>query len=328
MSYNIEKRYVTTNSMTVAQAQGYYGAKYVVTDYFTHWWGDPASRASTPDAIYDYMVRANKSVRHILGYDDKQKKVRIIAMTPEDRVPLTQQGGNIYGDSVEVDPIITIGSDPRSAELYKALGWLMWQREQRWGRALRPRLHKDVWPTACSNIDKARVQSERNKWVNGTYGKDSGMKFKDAGNARRILISEVLGRDRKLAHADKWTEAFTKQLGDRDYAEVAQIFWSSQEGKNFRDHKDKVEAFYQNGSKQLSEANALIVDLRKQVEALKQNPSKEQFEEMARALTEAENKTIELQQQIEEARVKDEEAENAVIGFLKAVWRIVTRKEG
>lgn len=170
MSYEIEKRYVVTNSMTVAAAERFYGKKYIITDYFTHWWDSPQNRAKSPMDIYEYMKANNKSVRHILGYDDRLKKIRIIAMTPEDRVPLTQQSGNIYGDSVEVDPLITT-NDPRAKELYKALGWLMWQREIRWKRTLRPRLHKEVWSTACSNIDKARVQLECNKWKNGDYNK-------------------------------------------------------------------------------------------------------------------------------------------------------------
>lgn len=166
--YTIEKRYINTNSMTKAAAQAYYGKPYVITDYFTHWWGLPAQRAKSPMDIYNYMKANNKSVRHILGWDDALKKVRIIAMTPEDRVPLTQQNANIYGDSVEVDPLITT-SDPRAKELYKALGWLMWQREKRWGRRLRPRLHKEVWATACSNISKTRVQQECDKWRSGGY---------------------------------------------------------------------------------------------------------------------------------------------------------------
>lgn len=166
--YTIEKKYINTNSMTVAAAERYYGKNYRVTDIFWHWWGLPENRASSPDAIYNYMKNANKSVRHIVGWDDAKKKVRIIAMTPENRVPLTQQGGNIYGDSVEVDPLITT-SDPRAYELYKALGWLKVEREKRWGRKLGDKLHKEVWATQCSNIDKARVEREAAKWRAGTY---------------------------------------------------------------------------------------------------------------------------------------------------------------
>lgn len=167
--YTIEKKYNNTNSMTVAQAQAYYGKLRVVTNIFDHWWGWPQNRAKSPDGIYDYMVRANKSVYFILGWDDYQNKIRIIALTPPDRVALTQQNGNIYGMGIEVDPLITT-NDPRAYDLYKALGWLHTHIEGLVKRGeLPPLLHKDVWATACSDIDKARVSRERNKWVSGAY---------------------------------------------------------------------------------------------------------------------------------------------------------------
>lgn len=68
--------------------------------------------------------------------------------------------------------------------------------------------------------------------------KEDDMKFKDSGARRRILISEVLGRDRTQAHADKWTDEQTKIYGEKEYSEVAQIYWSSKEGANSRNTKD------------------------------------------------------------------------------------------
>lgn len=208
--YTIEKRYLNTNSMTVAAAEAYYGKKYVVTDYFTHWWDSPSNRAKSPMDIYNYMKANNKSVRHILGWDDALKRIRIIAMTPEDRVPLTQQNGNIYGDSVEVDPLI-VTSDPRANELYKALGWLMWQRELRWGRRLKPRLHKEVWSTACSDINKTRVQLECDKWRSGAYnGEEDIMNRED---------SIWYWRTVRFKHSP--TEAEKKALTGKDFAKTA-----------------------------------------------------------------------------------------------------------
>lgn len=167
--YKIEKLYTNTNSMTVSEAESYYGKLRIVINIFEHWWGLVYNRAKSPKAIYDYMVKANKSVDYIIGWDDAQGKVRIIAMTPPNRVALTQQGGNPTGKSIEVDPLITT-NDPRAYELYKALGWLHTVVETEVGRGyLPPKLHKEVWPTACSDIDKARVTRERNKWVAGDY---------------------------------------------------------------------------------------------------------------------------------------------------------------
>ena len=166
--YTIERMYVNTNSMTPARAASYYGRPRIITNIFDHWWGLPQNRASSPKNIYDYMKRAGKSVDYILGWENATNKVRIIAMTPPSRVALTQQSGNVYGRSIEVDPLITT-NDPRAYELYKALAWLHIQIEKETGKHLPPKLHKEVWATQCSNIDKARVLRERGKWLAGEY---------------------------------------------------------------------------------------------------------------------------------------------------------------
>lgn len=168
MAYTIENKYVTTNSFTVSQAERYYGRKRTVDEFIYHWWNTVANRAKSPMDIYNYMIRANKSVNFILGWDDAMGKVRIIAMTPLDRVALTTQNANIFSISVEVDPLITT-SDPRAYELYKALGWLHFQMEKHFGKRLRSGIHKQYWQTQCSPIDKARGLREADKWRSGTY---------------------------------------------------------------------------------------------------------------------------------------------------------------
>lgn len=250
--YTIEKKYINTNSMTVATAESYYGRKYVVTDYFTHWWDRPTNRAKSPMDIYNYMVKNNKSVRHILGWDDALKKIRIIAMTPENRVPLTQQNGNIYGDSVEVDPLI-VTSDPRAKELYKALGWLMWQREKRWGRKLRPRLHKEVWATACSDINKARVQQERDKWAGGGYNEVEDEMLTNKSHLK-ALTRQFLGRDPDAA--------LNKYLG-KSYAYTVDKFHKAR--------KDLPTALKTISDQRVDLAgkDAQIVELKKQLEEAK-----------------------------------------------------------
>lgn len=153
--------------------------------------------------------------------------------------------------------------------------------------------------------------------------KEHTMLFKEAGPARRILISEVLGRDRVQAHSDKWTKGFTDQLGNRDYAEVSQIFWSSQEGKNYRAHKDTVEAFYDTGKKQITDANNTIIELRKQIAELGSRPTKAQLDKLNEAVQAAEAKAMEAQAELQKKANADKEADEQASGILRAILRFL-----
>lgn len=166
--YTIENRQAITNSMTPAAAASYYGRPRTVDEFIYHWWNTVANRAKSPENILQYMIANNKSVNYIVGWDDYQNKVRIIHMTPTNRVALTTQSANIFSESVEVDPLITT-SDPRAYELYKAVGWLHLQRENAHGKRLRGGIHFQYWQTQCSPIDKARVLREADKWRFGAY---------------------------------------------------------------------------------------------------------------------------------------------------------------
>lgn len=168
MSYAIENRHAITNSMTPAAAAAYYKRPRTIDELVDHWWGLPQNRAKTPDGLYQYMINAGKSVNFILGWDDYQGRVRILAMTPLDRVAITTQNANIFSISVETDPLITT-TDPRAYELYKALGWLHFAMEQRYGKRLRAGIHFQYWQTQCSPIDKNRVLREAEKWRSGGY---------------------------------------------------------------------------------------------------------------------------------------------------------------
>lgn len=166
--YIIERLHRNTNSMTFAQAANFYGRPRTRDEFMLHWWNWPHLRARSPQIIYDMLVNQNRSCRWILGWDDAQRKVRILELTPPNRVPLTSHSANIFSDPVEIDPLMAT-DDPRAYELYKAVGWLKNEYDKEVGKRTRIGVHKQYFATECNPFVKDRVAREAEKHRTGAY---------------------------------------------------------------------------------------------------------------------------------------------------------------
>jgi hypothetical protein len=125
--------------------------------------------------------------------------------------------------------------------------------------------HSEVVATQCpGTIPIDQIIKRANQILKG----EQDMLFKDAGTKRRILISEVLGRDRAKAHKDEWTDSQTKEYGNMEYSDVASVYWRSKEGSNSRKAKDAWKSAYdaQPGlNAEISTLKASNIDLKKQI---------------------------------------------------------------
>lgn len=139
----------------------------------------------------------------------------------------------------------------------------------------------------------------------------------------RIAHSEAGGWNLHEVHAGKNDKLFVDTYRGRTVRDLLWAQWNN--GVAWRDRRERALAFLDSGTKQLAESNALITSLRQQIEDLKKNPTKEEVDKLLVQLKESETKAMEIQKKFEEQTAKDKATENAVIAWLKAIFRIGTK---
>lgn len=159
-SYNIEIKAASKNGwFTPTEAQAYYG-RYGRDVYIVHWWGNPG-QVGTHDATVNYILgtaaAGNMSVNYVLSNG------KISLLVNPDNVSWGAQGGNPTGINIEHEPTL-------NDEGYKRSGWLKEQLEQRYGKRLAIKGHRDYYATACpGTISLDRIEQETDKWRRKEY---------------------------------------------------------------------------------------------------------------------------------------------------------------
>ena len=141
---------------TPAQARSYYG-HYDRAGVTYHWWNRPSAIAdSDHDNIVNMMNRnAANGEAPTVNYVASGGKLTLL-VNP-DNVAWCSNNGNATTVSVECSPHFTDG-------LYRKLGWLHDQLEQRYNRTLAIYVHFNWIATECSPIVKSRIRQEADKW--------------------------------------------------------------------------------------------------------------------------------------------------------------------
>lgn len=157
-SYSLEiKPSASAGYFTQSQARSYYG-KYDRSGVTYHWWNSPDRIAdSDHDSIVNYMNgNAARGAAPTVNYVASSGKLTLL-VNP-DLVTWTSGNGNATTIGVECSPHFTDA-------LYKKLGWLHDQLEQRYNRILAIYVHFEWMPgTQCSPIVKSRIRQEADQW--------------------------------------------------------------------------------------------------------------------------------------------------------------------
>ena len=159
-SYAVEIKWASKAGwFTPAEARAYYG-KYDRSGVTYHWWNRPSAiggSASDHDSIVNYMNgRAAAGQAPTVNYVLSEPKLTL-CIAPEN-VAWTSSAGNPTTIGVECSPHFT-------EALYKKMGWLHDQLEQRFGRTLAIYVHFEWQPdTECSPINKQKIRDYANQW--------------------------------------------------------------------------------------------------------------------------------------------------------------------
>lgn len=95
------------------------------------------------------------------------------------------------------------------------------------------------------------------------------------------------------------------------------------DGKNI----DPVIADFENWKKAGINMTQDIIALQEQIKNLGSRPTEQQIAELNQAIKEANEKAMKAQADLESYKEADAKAEVEAVGWLKALWRIITRKE-
>lgn len=154
------------------EAQGYYGVSRLMNTIVIHHWDAPENRNSFQTTL-GFLTGNNSrgnSANCVIGFDDAQGKARIVDTVVYPNVAFTS-GGKINAQSVaiECDPLGET-NDGRAAEIYKAIGYRVWQWRVQFGFRVPLSRHRDYQQTACPGVmDLPRIDAESDKWANGGY---------------------------------------------------------------------------------------------------------------------------------------------------------------
>ena len=145
----------------------YYGVEYDPIEGHIHWWGLPG-QAGTHDGNRDYL-NATPDV----GANGVVSAGRFTKTMPLQKNALTTGRRNPYAWKLECDPLITTSEDDLG---YKTLGFVVFKIEQKNPRLLGEalRLHKEFYPTQCSNFDVAKVRDFAEKFRTGALDPVTG----------------------------------------------------------------------------------------------------------------------------------------------------------
>lgn len=159
-SYEIEVKLASkAGYFTPAEARNYYG-KYDRSGVTYHWWNSPdriGGGAADHNSIVSYLNgRAAQGQAPTVNYVASEPKLTL-CISP-DNVAWTSSNGNATTIGVECSPHFT-------EALYKKLGWLHDQLEQRYNRTLAIYVHFEWQPgTACSPLVKQKIRDYANWW--------------------------------------------------------------------------------------------------------------------------------------------------------------------
>lgn len=123
-----------------------------------HWWGDPAT-SPDHDSIVNYIDNKDAlTVNFVVSAN------RVTSMMPLSWMATTTGYRNPWGWKMEIDPRLT-------DDVYKTVGALMYVVELKNGQLQNEpiRLHKEFYPTGCSEIDVLYLRSWVNKFATGEY---------------------------------------------------------------------------------------------------------------------------------------------------------------
>ena len=156
---------VSWNSSLYAFYNNKFGQTYQYDpiEVHAHWWGDPAT-SPDHDSIVNYIDNKDAlTVNFVVSAN------RVTNMMPLSWMATTTGYRNPWAWKMEIDP--RLGDD-----VYKTVAALMFIVEQKNARLQNEpiRLHKEFYPTGCSEIDVASLRSWVNKFVSGEYDITTG----------------------------------------------------------------------------------------------------------------------------------------------------------
>lgn len=155
----------TWNSSLYAYYNSKFGQTYQYNpiEVHAHWWGDPATSPSH-NAIVNYIDNKDAlTVNFVVSAN------RVTNMMPLSWMATTTGYRNPWAWKMEIDPRL-------SDDIYKTVGALMYvvERKNPWLASEPIRLHKEFYPTGCSEIDVAYLRSWVNKFATGEYDITTG----------------------------------------------------------------------------------------------------------------------------------------------------------
>lgn len=156
-SYPIEiKLSAKAGYFTPAEARDYY-RKYDRSGVTYHWWNRPENIADSAHDNIVKMMNNNAAAGRAPTVNYVASGGKLTLLVNPDNVAWTSGNGNATTIGVECSPHFTDA-------LYRKLGWLHDQLEQRYNCTLALYRHKDWMTTECSPIDLGRIRQEADKW--------------------------------------------------------------------------------------------------------------------------------------------------------------------
>lgn len=207
-SYAIEVKLSSPNGyFTPSQARNYYG-KYDRAGVTYHWWNTPQAIAdSDHDNIVNMMNRnasngAAPTVNYVVSND------KLTLLVSPDNVAWTSSNGNATTIGVECSPHF-------SDNLYKKLGWLHDQLEQRYNRTLALYRHSDWMVTGCSPIDLDAIRRWADQWKREREAPVPAPAPAPVPTTINVTVEDIPNKKvRTIRPANLW------DLGFRTYAEA------------------------------------------------------------------------------------------------------------
>lgn len=155
-SYQIEIKLSSKNGWyTPSEALEYY-RKYARTGVTYHWWNRPERISDDAHDSIVNMMTNNALAGRAPTVNYVASAGKLTMLVNPDNVAWTSGNGNATTIGVECSP--------HFEGVYRKLGWLHDQLEQRYNRTLAIYAHKEWMDTECSPIDKARIRREADAW--------------------------------------------------------------------------------------------------------------------------------------------------------------------
>lgn len=151
---------------------------------------------------------------------------------------------------------------------------------------------------------------------------------KDDIDVVRIAHSEIGGWPLDESHAGIHDGKFMEAWGGKTVRDLIRGQWKAGEG--FRAVREQWRLAFeknQNVGKQLVEANAMITDLRRQIDELDDRATPEQVKALKDAAEDATKKAMAAQAELEQKAVEDASADKGIASALRALWRFITNNK-